>query len=301
MSSQPELSVVVILYDMNDEAPQTLASLSSAYQRAIAPEQYEIIVIDNGSPAPLPRTAVEGHGPNFRYFEFPDAPPSPAAALNLGASVARGKFLGFIVDGARMSSPGLLRWARTAFDAFLNPVCTAPAFHLGPDVHRAAVEKGHTKEKEQELLASISWQQNGYRLFEISTLAPSSRQGWLGPGSESSSLFLRRSLYDALGGYDERFDAPGGGLVNQDFYSRILERNDTELVTLLGEGTFHQMHGGAATGQTAERFRVLHRAWNDQYQSLRGKSFEPSRRTPVCLGRLGDEAREVFLFSLSRA
>ena len=47
---------------------------------------------------------------------------------------------------------------------------------------------------------------------------------------------------------------PGGGLVNLDFYTRASLRSDVELVQILGEGTFHQFHGGAMTGKkTQER------------------------------------------------
>ena len=43
------LSVVVVVYNIPREAPRTLFSLSADYQRHIAPEDYEVIVVDNGS------------------------------------------------------------------------------------------------------------------------------------------------------------------------------------------------------------------------------------------------------------
>src|SRR5581483_9041619 len=57
-----------------------------------------------------------------------------------------------------------------------------------------------------------------------------------------------------LGGFDERFASPGGGYVNLDAYRRALDLPRTRLIVLLGEGTFHQVHGGAATsGDAAQR------------------------------------------------
>ena len=50
---RPKLSVIVIIYDMAREAPRTLQSFAVPYQTGIAPEDYEVIVVDNGSPTPL--------------------------------------------------------------------------------------------------------------------------------------------------------------------------------------------------------------------------------------------------------
>jgi hypothetical protein len=98
---------------------------------------------------------------------------------------------------------------------------------------------------------------------------------------ESSSLFCRRSLWDELGGLDERFSLPGGGLVNHDLYRRACELPDVELVTLIGEGTFHQHHGGAATSR-----RFTWDEMHDEYVAIRGRAHHPPDRLPVYLGRV---------------
>lgn len=295
-----KLTIVVILFNMNEEARQTLYSLSTHYQRNVSEEAYEVVVVDNGSASPIGQTEATRWGGNFRYYEYSDPSPSPAAALNFAVRKSDSDALGFIVDGARIASPGLVFWALKALTSFVNPVCTAPAFHLGPDIHRVAVANGHSKQAERELLRSIDWTRNGYDLFGISTIAPSSRQAWLGAGSESSSLFLRRALYEAVGGYDERFDGPGGGFLNHDLYGRLLERDDVELVSLLGEGTFHQMHGGAATGQSRERLDELTATWRAQYEQLRGHPLTPPGRRPVCLGTVHDAARPVLMRAMQQ-
>jgi len=83
--------------------------------------------------------------------------------------------------------------------------------------------------------------------------------------------FVRRDAYDRLGGFDERFDFPGGGFVNLDFFRRTVLRKGSELVMLLGEGTFHQLHGGIATNARSEQERQdLQRRWETQYKALRG-------------------------------
>jgi hypothetical protein len=40
---------------------------------------------------------------------------------------------------------------------------------------------------------------------------------------ETNCLFMKRSLFEALGGADERFDYPGGGFLNLDIFKRAME------------------------------------------------------------------------------
>lgn len=51
--SAPALSLIVVAYNMARELPRTLYTLSSQYQRGIAPQDYEVIVVDNGSDQPV--------------------------------------------------------------------------------------------------------------------------------------------------------------------------------------------------------------------------------------------------------
>src|ERR1700733_15055617 len=99
---RPELSVVVVVHNMAREAPRTLYSLSAKYQRNIAAEDYEVIVVDNGSTPPLDAKVLDGLAGHFRLLRVDPAPPSPAAAVNRGLAEARGKIIGVMVDGARM-------------------------------------------------------------------------------------------------------------------------------------------------------------------------------------------------------
>jgi hypothetical protein len=44
--------------------------------------------------------------------------------------------------------------------------------------------------------------------------------GPTGAITESNALFLKRGLWETLGGFDERFDGPGGGPCNPDVFLR---------------------------------------------------------------------------------
>jgi len=251
---RPMLSVVVVVYNMRREAPRTLYSLSPAYQRDIDPGDYEVIVMENGSSEPLSESLVRGMGPVFFYRYLHNALPSPARAVNLGAKLARGKYLGILIDGARICTPGLLAQALLALRAIPGAVVGSLGYHLGPKAQQESVTEGYSKTVEDELLRRVRWQEDGYRLYLISSLAGSSQWGCFGlqhgthsPINETNSLFLDRKAYSALSGLDEAFDLPGGGYVNLDIFKRACERDGARLAILLGEGTFHQTHGGAST------------------------------------------------------
>ncbi len=279
---RPELSVVVVVHNLKREAPRTLHSLSAAYQRDIAADDYEVIVVDNGSTPPLDPEMVGNLVGNFRLLRLDPAPPSPAHAINVGLAAARGEIVGVMIDGARIVTPGLLHFARGGARLCERAVVCAMGWYLGLDHQSAAIECGYDTSREDALLASIEWPNDGYRLFEIGALDESSIDGAFAQIAESNSLFLHRRTWADLSGADERFDAPGGGFLNLDMLSRALELPRAELVILLGEGTFHQLHGGIATNARFDDLLVKLERWAAQYLSIRGKPWAPppqSKRT----------------------
>ena len=62
-------------------------------------------------------------------------------------------------------------------------------------------------------------------------------------------------------------------------------------VVLLGEGTFHQYHGGVTTGgvDTGQR-EALIEAFREQYREIRGDRYRAPKTDPVYLGKLPDAA-----------
>ena len=137
-----------------------------------------------------------------------------------------------MIDGARIVTPGVLHYARHAAGLYDRAIVVAPGWYLGGDFQGAAITQGYDRDREDALLASIDWPEDGYRLFEISTLDELSLSGWFGPLGEANCLFLRREVWRELGGCEERFDMPGGGLLNLDTYRRALELPGARLVTL---------------------------------------------------------------------
>lgn len=289
--------MVVVVYNMSREAPRTLYSLSASYQRHIDPDDYEVIVVDNGSNPPLDPQLVSDLSGNFRLIYIEPAAPSPAQAVNRGMAEARGDVIGVMIDGARIVTPGLLHFARHGVRLHSQAVVVAPGWYLGYDFQRWAVRYGYNREREDALLAAIHWPHDGYRLFEIATPDESSTEGWLQPVAEANALFMRRASWNKLGGMDERFDASGGGFVNLDTYSRAMELPDARLVLLLGEGTFHQLHGGIATNASPEQVQQDLVKWDQQYEKIRGRRYQIRNpdKPPMYIGFLPRPALTHFV------
>jgi hypothetical protein len=290
------LSVVVVAHDMGRELPRTLRSLDVDYQRGVEGADYEVIVVDNGSAEAVVVESPPGIGPARRAIRLDPAPASPAHGANVGIEAASGHLVGLIVDGARLASPGLLATALAASRLGERTVIATLGWHLGPVRHMDAADAGYDQVAEDALLDGLAWEDDGYRLFEAATLGGSSAWGWFSPLAESSALFLAAPLWQELGGLDERFALPGGGLVNHDLYRRACELDGVQLVILLGEGTFHQIHGGSATSG-----RFSFEELQADYQAIRGDRYLAPTNVPIHLGHVPPVVEPLVVESVELA
>ncbi|MEP7071696.1 MAG: glycosyltransferase [Verrucomicrobiota bacterium] len=267
----PNLSVILVCYKMADQIGNTMESLRAPYQKEIENDEVEILLVDNGSPEPLDEGIWSGMT-NVTYISLPpsEARPSPAQAINRAVSRASAGNLCIMIDGARMVSPGTLHWGLRLLELSALAFVEVRGWHLGPKWQPESIMEGYNHERETQLLKDIRWRENGYRLFDIAADTPQTKLGLSVPAAESNCFFISRELFDRLGGFDERYDAPGGGLVNLDFYARAVAAAD-QVWTVLGEGTFHQVHGGAATGLAAPDLRQALVRWRRESEEFRGR------------------------------
>lgn len=267
----PFVSVVVISYNMTREIPRTLRSLSPAHQSGMSRDDYEVILVDNGSRIPPTAEQFADLGLNLRVVRMENPTHSPVAAINHGASLAKGDIIGVYIDGARIASPGLLRNARHALMFDERAVVGSRGRYLGPKFQRESALEGYDQAAEDRLLDESGWLDNGYNLFAVSVFDESSGPTWFDPVSESNSLFMWRELWNELDGYERRFTSAGGGLVNLDMWRRACEAPDTVPTLLLGEATFHQIHGGVATNGSLKKVDEFF----TEYFGIYGYEFEP--------------------------
>lgn len=268
----PELSIIVISYNIPRELPRTLYSLSAAFQRDIARETFEVVVVDNGSPTPPEMTDFADLDVDLRLLRMQPPHPSPVGAVNFGVAQARGRYVCVYIDGARLASPRLLATALEALRLSPRAVVGSRGRYLGPDFQSAAMRRGYTREREDRMLEEIGWRDDGYKLFGASVFDESSFATWFQPVAESNSLFLSRALWDELGGYDPCFERAGGGMANLDAWRRAISLPGAMPIVLLGEATFHQLHGGSSTNhpEPMERGTLL----AEEYRRLRGFPFQ---------------------------
>ncbi|WP_159930981.1 hypothetical protein [Oceanicoccus sp. KOV_DT_Chl] len=160
-------------------------------------------------------------------------------------------------------------------------VVSALSYHLGPGVQHITVSQGYCQDVEDNLLASIDWRNNGYELFTISEMAASSGAGMFEPVSESNSIFVSKKFWFEIGGFEEAFVSPGAGLANLDLYKRICEHELSEVYTLMGEGSFHQIHGGVSTNTPGGRFAEF----EEEYIRIRGERFIKPSSPAIVYGK----------------
>jgi glycosyltransferase involved in cell wall biosynthesis len=295
ISRSPKLSVLLVAYNMERELPRTLHSLSPRYQQRVHENDYEVIVVDNGSSPPVDPGLVQSYGKQFRHYSLSPAPPSPVSAINLAARRARGRFVCIMIDGARMLSPGAIHHILAATRLHPCPITIIPSFHLGPDVQKESVKQGYSQTVEDDLLRKIKWEQNGYRLLEVSSFASSARYGLFRTPAESNCLTLSRKIFLQMGGCDERFDLPGGGLANHDLLARACEVERVGVIVILGEGNFHQLHGGIATNPDVDNWE----SYAEQYRQIRGKAYQnPTRQPDYFSGHLPPELNRSLQLSM---
>jgi hypothetical protein len=291
-SGYPQLSILVVVYDMPVQAMNTLYSLSNAYQEDVNEDDYEVLVLENDSGNNLDPAAVAALGTNFRYTLRSEPGVSPAPAINEGLSKSKGQYIGLLIDGARMLTPRVILHALQAL-ATPGAVVAVPGYYLteeGRSEHGTGEADGASiLDREQSLLASNNWREDGYRLFQCAGFSNGNRHGYLDPWMECNALFCSRSLIDSVGGADERFDLPGGGALNLHLYRQLATSAETQLVVLPGEGNFHQFHGGTST-TSGEQRDTLVKTFKEQLDGFWPGGFKGVSRQPILFGTISPAA-----------
>jgi cephalosporin hydroxylase len=290
-----DLSVVVVFRDMRREATRTLHSLSRAYQQGVEDLDYEVIAVENGSEPEerLGDELVSSFGPEFRYIDIGDpATPSPARAANRGMAVSNGRAIALMIDGAHLLTPGVLRFGMLGLSAYAPAVVATKQWYVGPGQQPEVVGQGYDRELEDRLFERIEWPVDGYRLFEIGHFI--GERDWFDGDWESNCVFMPRRLPEQVGRMDEAFSMPGGGFVNLDFFERTADSPDVTVVVILGEGSFHQVHGGTTTNapDPTERSELIE-SYEQQYAELRGHRFRIPAKPAHYVGTMSDSARRT--------
>lgn len=288
------LSVIICVYNMPREAPRTILSAGLPYQKDVTAADYEVIVVDNGSERRLSPNYLQTVPAGVRIIDMPDARPSPVFALNWAArNLATGDILLFAIDGARIFSDRLYAAALAAHDLVGDAFVYTLGWHIGPKLQSQSIEEGYDEAEEDRLIAQCGWPHRPAGLYEISVFAGSSLPGFFGRIAESNAFSVPRSLFERIGGFDERFRLPGGGLANLEIFSRYVCRDGARNVCLLSEGSFHQTHGGVATSG-----KIKFDAFNVEHRQILGRDYRPPVYDALYYGQIRPEAVQFLRSSL---
>jgi cephalosporin hydroxylase len=291
-----DLTVVVVFYNMRREAERTLRSLSRAYQLGLEDRTYEVLVVENGSDEDqrLGSDFVESFGREFRYIDLgDDARPSPVHALNVGIKAGRGNAYALMIDGAHVLTPSVLHYGLLGLETYDPAIVATQQWYIGPGQQGDAMTEGYDQAYEDRLFERIRWPSAGYRLFEIGHFVGG--RDWFDGVWESNCMFVPRAQLEQVGGFDENFSMPGGGFANLELYERLGSAPDVTVVSIIGEGSFHQVHGGVTTNQPdadLRRTRVF--GYGEHFKELRGRRFRGPGKPIHYVGRIASaEARRT--------
>lgn len=285
---------------MPRQAMNTLYSLSTSYQQQANDSPYEVIVIENSSDNNLDADQVRALGPQFSYRLRTEPGVSPAGAINEGLGLCQADYIGLMIDGARMLSPGVIHQALTAKQISDHPMAVVPSYDLGPDLQQNSHLTAYTQNHEIKLLESIKWPEDGYALFDIAVLGEANIKGYINPLMESTCLFCPASSWQEIGGADESFQQVGGGALNLHIFRQLGLLDGSELIVLAGEGAFHQFHGGVTT-DAANDVDAKAKLFLEELLSHWDNHVTALTRMPVLLGQIPDSAKRFFVYSCERS
>lgn len=268
-----QLSVVVATYRMQREAPRVVRSLMPPLQKAVADIEYEVIVIDNGSPEclDLGELTRSSHPTVSLVRVTPeDAGVSPLRAINHAVrNHAKGRFVMIMVDGARIASSHLICRTVDVLERHCSAFVFTASRHIGTRRQAEAVRDGYNQRVEDGLLRAAEWDKDLDNLYRVSVLGGCHNRSNPLRQNESNAFAVSRESWEREGGYDEGFLQSGGGWGNLEIFSRYVKRKGALNVLLLGEATFHQVH----RLDLGVKDRVVER--REEYRRATGEMYAP--------------------------
>ncbi|MEO0751855.1 MAG: glycosyltransferase, partial [Pseudomonadota bacterium] len=277
------LSFVIVYYDIPDQIERTLQSCSPAYQ-GMPEDQIEVVLVNNGSPTPLPDD-LQARFPHVRQVLTVEGHPSPVTALNAGLEAAHFDMIALMIDGAHMLSPGVVKDARDAWALFPNPVINVPQYMLGAQ-SQSLNPQPRAFEAEDEALRRLGWPEDGYALFDYAVYPGEQYHRTYVAAVETNCLITTRHVLDSYGGFDPRYDEPGGGFANLEIFTRLIHEPENSYIVLPGEGTFHQDHSGTTTQRSPEERDQLVEDYRRKHREVTGDEDVLNTRSPFAFGKM---------------
>jgi glycosyltransferase involved in cell wall biosynthesis len=198
-SQRPQVTVVTPAYNV---AKYIGEAIDSVLMQTFT--NFEYVVVDDGSTDGTAETALThaGHDDRFRLVQLPHA--GQSAARNVGIRESRAEYIAFL-DGDD-------RWHRNFLERQLSLI------------HRLSADVGAVFCRSRMILENgtpifVQWQRAGRYDFDDFLVGNN-------PARNGSSLLLRKSCFDDVGGFDEDMQ----GAEDLDMWLRILQGSRTPVL-----------------------------------------------------------------------
>jgi len=198
VSDEPALTVVTVTYSPGSHLDRFLSSLTVATDRPL-----RVVIADNGSTDGAPEEALERY-PGTELLR---------TGSNLGYGTAVNRAVAMVPPGQEfvlVANPDVV-WAPGSIDALLEAAVRWPrAGSVGPlirdpdgSVYPSARHLPSLMRGGMHAVIGFAWKANPWtKSYRQERVEPSERPvGWL----SGSCLLVRRSAFDAIGGFDERY------------------------------------------------------------------------------------------------
>jgi GT2 family glycosyltransferase len=266
--SAPEISVVIPVRDGAASLPPLLESLR---RQTLAPERFEVVVVDNAS-----RDATAGVARGAGATVVAEPVPNRSRARNRGVAAARAERIAF-TDADCVATEG---WLEALLDCGEAPLVAGPVEVTTSD-EPGAVERLEA----QWRFAQEHWV----------------RQGW----AATANLCVERAALDAVGGFDPAYRQIGedadlcvragraGFVLGWCPGAVVQHQAESSLAPLLSRAFRH----GYGANQALRRLGTGHRAWADPLPlfrlsaALERLGIQPDSLDPAERRRLGRLAR----------
>jgi len=285
---KPIFTTIIIFYNGQREAQRTLLTLSAKYQNIDA-SLYKVLVLDSGSSQRIDEEMVKSFGEQFEYQYVSANHPSPIEALQIGLDKCDTPYIMVCIDGARMLSPGIFQKSLDIIKINPDAFVTTTGFHIGKHHQNYSILNGYNQEVEDQLLEKINWQSNGYALFKISSLYQDGYSFF--SHLAESNCFLVKTGHMRDISFHQGFISKGGGLINLSVFKDLIEIKKLQVYALIGEATFHQFHGGAASNISMAEHPV--QEYRKEYKSIMDKEFAVPKYNPIYYGEISEELTEL--------
>jgi glycosyltransferase involved in cell wall biosynthesis len=174
----PTFSVIIPTYNRPRHVNGCLRALA---QQDYPRQQFEVIVVDDGSPEPLDEV-VDPYRSRLTVTLLRQTNAGPAAARNMGASVARGEYLAFTDDDCRPCAD----WLRRLDTAFVT--------------HAASLIGGRTVNRLSRNYYSATSQLILDVVYAFYNRDPTAARFFA-----SNNIAMPKRMFDAVGGFDSGF------------------------------------------------------------------------------------------------